>query len=178
MVAGIAVALLVAHDAIVDSIRTIPDAALDWRPDDADWPLKYIISHLAHANDFYVMIVDEAGAADFRSITLRPELAGFQAMAETDTAVAHCTTVAAALACFERTYQRLLARLDGLSLEELDRPFTIAYTWQPEAPPETTTLRQRVVEMAARHLREHQVQIEETLARWQSVPDPQPGPGS
>ena len=44
-----------------------------------------------------------------------------------------------------------------------------ALEWQPDAEPVTTTLRDRVIQMAASHLREHQTQMLETLARWQTT---------
>ena len=80
---------MAAHDEIVATIRTIPDAALDWQPASEDWTLKYVIGHLAHANDFYVMIVDEARAMSFGNVRLHPELEGFRRMMATAAAVAN-----------------------------------------------------------------------------------------
>ncbi|HSH80915.1 MAG TPA: GNAT family N-acetyltransferase [Herpetosiphonaceae bacterium] len=159
--------LAAAHDVVVRVIRTIPDAALDWQSDGEDWSLRSVISHLAHANDFYVTIVDEARARNFGSVRLHPDMAGLQHMATTDAAIAQSSTAAAALACFERTYEHLLAVLEDITSEELDRPFVLSYTWQPEVEPVTTTLRERVIETATSHLREHQAQVLETLTRWQ-----------
>jgi hypothetical protein len=152
----------VAHDAVVSLIQAIPDAALDWQPDN-DWSLRQIIGHLAHANDFYVMIVDEARTTHFGTIQLHPELAGWQQMGATDAQIAQCTTTHAVLDCFECTYQRMLKVFRGLRVEELDRPFVFC---QPKAVPTTTTLRQRVIQMAADHIREHQSHLSAILARW------------
>jgi uncharacterized damage-inducible protein DinB len=161
--------LIAAHDQIVAVIRMIPDAALDWRPGGENWTLKDIISHLAHANDFYVMIVDEARATNYARVRLHPELAGFRQMTATDAAVVQCATVLAALACFERAFQRMLTVLQGCAPEELDRPFSLSLSWQPDIEPVTTTLAQRVLTTAVDHLREHQTQLSDTLARWQAT---------
>src|SRR5215470_17424690 len=93
--------LAAAHDETVGVIRAIPDAALDWPPGGAEWPLKRIIGHLAHANDFYMMILDEVFAANFGHVRLHDGLPGFQRMAATDAAVAGCSSTTAALDCFE-----------------------------------------------------------------------------
>ncbi len=154
-----------AHDAVVADIAAIPDAALDWRPGGDEWPIRQIVGHLAHANDFYVMIVEEARAADFGEAELHPGLPGWQAMQDTDAAVAACADVRAVLDCFERTYGRLLALLRVLTPEELDRPFVL----RSPQPTITTTLRERVVRTAAEHLREHRTHLEETLARWREA---------
>ena len=151
-----------AHDAVVADVAAIPDAALDWRPGGEEWPVRQIVGHLAHANDFYVMIVGSARAADFGEAELHPGLPDWRRMQDTDAAVAACADVPAVLDCFERTYGRLLALLRGLTPEELDRPFVL----RSPQPTVTTTLRERVVRTAAEHLREHQVHLAETLARW------------
>ena len=52
-----------------------------------------------------------------------------------------------------------------------------ALGWQPDAQPETTTLRQRVLQTAADHLREHQAQLAETLVRWRAWVTALLGPG-
>ncbi len=154
-----------AHDAVVADIAAIPDAALDWRPGGEEWSLRQIVGHLAHANDFYVMIVEEARAQGFGEVTLHPGLPGWRRMQDTDAAVAACADVPAVLDCFERTYGRLLALLRGLTPEELDRPFVL----RSPQPTVTTTLRERVVRTAAEHLREHQSHLAETLARWREA---------
>ena len=151
-----------AHDAVVADIAAIPDAALDWRPGGDEWPIRQILGHLAHANDFYAMIIDAARAADFGEAELHPGLPGWRRMQDTDAAVVACADVPAVLDCFERTYGDLLAHLHGLTPEELDRPFVL----RSPQPTVTTTLRERVVRTAAEHLREHQVHLTETLARW------------
>ena len=154
-----------AHAAVVADIAAIPGAALDWRPGGEEWPIRQIVGHLAHANDFYVMIVDAARAAQFGEVTLHPGLPGWGQMQDTDAAVAACADASAVLECFERTYQRLLARLCGLTPEELDRPFVL----RSPQPTVTTTLRERAVRTAAEHLREHQTHLAETLARWRKA---------
>jgi len=158
--------LAAAHAAIVPMIRTIPDATLDWRPGGDEWSIKQIIGHLAHANDFYVLIVDEARASSFGTVVPRPELDGWQRMVATDAAVAECTTTQAALDCFELTYQGMLAVLDGITPHELDRPFVFR---RPDAEPYTTTLRQRVIQTAASHICEHQDHLSDMLARWRAA---------
>ena len=45
-----------AHDAVVADIAALPDAALDWRPGGEEWPVRRIVGHLAHANDFYYRV--------------------------------------------------------------------------------------------------------------------------
>ena len=154
-----------AHDAVVADIAAIPDAALDWQPGGDEWPIRQILGHLAHANDFYVMIVEEARARGFGEAELHPGLPGWRRMQETDAAVTECADVPAVLDCFERTYGRLLALLHELTPEELDRPFVL-HSPQPTV---TTTLRERVVRTATEHLREHQIHLAETLARWRSA---------
>ena len=154
-----------AHDAVVADIAAIPDAALDWWPGGDEWPIRQLVGHLAHANDFYAMIIEEARAAGFSEAELHPGLPGWRRMQDTDAAVAACADVPAVLDCFERTYGRLLALLRGLTPEELDRPFVL----RSPQPTVTTTLRERVVRTAAEHLREHQAHLAETLARWRSA---------
>jgi hypothetical protein len=154
-----------AHDVVVADIAAIPDAALDWRPGGEEWPIRQILGHLVHANDFYVMIVDAARAAEFGEVELHPGLPGWRRMQDTDAAVAACADVPAVLDCFERTFGRLLALLRGLTPEELDRPFVL----RSPQPTVTTTLRERVVRTAAEHLREHQAHLEETLTRWREA---------
>jgi GNAT superfamily N-acetyltransferase len=158
--------LIAAHDLVVSLIQAIPDTALDWSPPADDWSLKRIVGHLAHANDFYVMIVDEARAADFGTVTLHADLAGWRQMIATDAAIAQCSATQEAWACFERTYQRMLAVLENVTRAELDRPFVFC---RPDAEPLTTTLRQRVVAMAAHHMREHQPHLSDTLERWRAT---------
>src|SRR5262245_55889409 len=161
--------LAAAHDDTVAIIRTTPDAALDWPPGGAEWPLRRIVGHLAHANDFYIMIVDEAFAANFGHVRLHDGLPGFQRMAATDAAMAGCSSSAAALDCFERTYTRLQALLGTIALADLERPFVLATPQTDGAP---TTIRQRVIRMAAAHLREHQPHLNDILTRWQAAQQP------
>jgi hypothetical protein len=160
--------LRLAHDEVVIRIRTIPDAALDWKPDNEAWSLRQILGHLAHANDFYMMIIDEARATQFGDVRLHPGLAGWHAMSATDAAVAECTTVQAMLDCFQRTFWHMLDIVQDLQPAELDREFRFS---RPNAEPWTTTLRQRVLAMAAEHIREHQSHLSETLAAWHLIQD-------
>ena len=157
--------LTTAHDAVIRAISAVPEEALDWQPGGEEWPIRQILGHLAHANDFYAMIVDAARAADFGEAELHPGLPGWRRMQDTDAAVAACADVPALLDCFERTYGRLLALLRGLTPEELDRPFVL----RSPQPTVTTMLRERVVRTAAEHLREHQAHLAETLARWRAA---------
>ena len=165
MTGTVTVELEAAHDAVVADIAAIPDAALDWRPGGEEWPIRQIVGHLAHANDFYAMIVEEARAQDLGEVTLHPGLPGWQAMQATDAAVAACADVRALLDCFERSFGRLLALLRGITPQELDRPFVL----RSPQPTVTTTLRERVIRTAAEHLREHQTHLAETLARWREA---------
>jgi hypothetical protein len=50
----------------------------------------------------------------------------------------------------------------SLNSQELDQPFVLV-SWQPTI---TTTLRKRVLQMAASHLREHKPQLSNTLMQW------------
>lgn len=160
--------LKAAYDEIVSAILEIPDAALDWQPDNGNWSLKFIISHLAHANDFYIMIIDEARASNLGTVRLHTELSGWQRMRVTDEAVARCRTVAAAVGYFEHTYQQLQDTLESITPDELDQQF-IFYAWQPDARPVGTTLCQRVIWSCASHIREHQIQLSSTLADWRAA---------
>src|SRR5262249_35102505 len=138
------VELTAAHQGVVAVVESIQDAALDWCPEEEEWSLKQTIGHIAHAYDFFVMIVEEARAQDFGSVRLYQELAGWQRMLNTDGAVAACSTVSAALARLEQAYKQALPVLQGITPEELDHPFVL-YSWRPDAAPVGTTLRQRVL---------------------------------
>ena len=119
--------LVEGYAAVVGVSQLIPDEALDWQPGSEGWSLRSIMSHLAHANDFYVMIIDQVRASEFADVQLRPEMAGFSRMEATDTAIAHCRTAADVHACFEATYRRLLAAIQTLAVEELDQPFNMKW---------------------------------------------------
>jgi len=155
-----------AHERLVEVVGMIPNVALDWQPGGGNWSLREIMSHLAHANNFYVMIVEEVRASAFGNVRLHPGLVGFQRMEATNAAVAQSSTATDVLECFEHTYQQLLAILHTITAEEAERPFNLSYSWQPEASAEQTVLRTRVLEMAAHHLLEHQTQLIETLHGW------------
>jgi uncharacterized damage-inducible protein DinB len=157
-----------AQDAVVALIRAIPDAALDWQPGDDAWSLKRTIAHVAHAYDFYLLIIEQTRASDFGTVGLRPEQPGWQHLVATDEAVLRCTTVAETFDQLESAYQRALAVFSRLAPDELDRAFVLT-SWRPDVAPETTTLRVRVLETAASHLREHQSQLAETLAHWRAA---------
>jgi hypothetical protein len=160
--------LLAAHDEVAPVFRAVPDASLDWRLGEEEFTVKQILVHLTHANDFYLMIVEAARADNFDRVRLHTELPGWQRMAATDAEASRCTSVAALYECFERAFQRLLIVLTGITAAELERPFVL-YELKPTAEPHLTTLKQRVLHMAASHLREHQVQLSETLASWWST---------
>ena len=160
--------LEIAHDEVTQLIQVIPDIALDWQPSNGEWSIKQIIGHLAHANEFYIMIVEEARASRFEIVKLDPELQGWKLMAASDATVAQCKTTAAAFNCFNHTYQAMREVLGGLADAELDQPFVF---YQPDREPYTTTLRQRVLEMAASHLREHRLQLSRTFADWRTSGD-------
>jgi hypothetical protein len=160
--------LATARDETVALIAAIPDAALGWRPGDDERAPRQTIGHLAHACDFYVMIVEEARASEFGDVRLSSELAGGRRMEATDAEVAGCAATPDALASFERAHSRLLAVLAGVTSEELDRAFHF-HEPRAGAEPRTTTLRRRVLTMAALHLREHHDQLAGTLANWRSA---------
>lgn len=155
-----------AHARVVALIGAMPDAALNWQPGGDEWSPRQVIGHLAHANDFYVIILEQARAARFGTVRLHRDSAGWRRMLATDAAVAQCTTSSAVLDHFERGYQKALVHLKNISTEELDRPFAF-YTWHPDAQLVNTTLRQRVIHEMANHLKEHQAQLADLLARWQ-----------
>jgi hypothetical protein len=160
--------LLAAHDEVLPLMRTVPDIALDWRPATEEFSFKQILVHLTHANDFYLMIVEEVRAANFGIVRLHEELPGWQRMGATDAEAWQCTTVPALCDCFERAYQRMFAILQVITAEELDRPFVL-YSMQTNIEPLHTTLRRRVIEMAANHIHEHHAQLADILARWQTT---------
>ena len=154
--------------ALLALLATIPDAALDWEPGGGEWSLKRIIAHIAHAYDFYILIVQEARGHNFGPIRLTPELDGWQRLLATDAAVKACPTVADVLAAVTQAYEPALALFHNLTPAELDHPF-LFYNKPVDAAPISTTLRRRVLGEAANHLREHEPQVIETLARWQAA---------
>lgn len=147
-------------------ITTIPDAALDWTPDETSWSLKQTLGHIAHAYDFFVLIVEEARTSQFGVVKLHPELPGWRRLQDTNAAVLACATTAEVCAQLNAVYQRAFAILSAISPEELDRSFTLDES-SPDVAPVATTLRKRVLEIVADHLREHHTQLTKTLARWQ-----------
>jgi|SRR5579872_6465146 len=157
--------LAAAQNDIMTLITTSPDAALDWKPDETSWSLKQTLAHVAHAYDFYLMIVEEARKSAFGVVKLHPDLPGWRRLQDTDAAVLACATTAEVCGQLNVVYQRAVAILSAISPEELDRSFTLE-SWRPDVAPETTTLRKRVLEMVADHLREHYGQLAETLAQW------------
>lgn len=82
--------LRAAHQRVAALIGSIPDAALDWQPDEDSWSLKRIVAHVAHAYDFYLLIVEQARAADFGTATLDPGMPGWRRVETTDAAVLGC----------------------------------------------------------------------------------------
>lgn len=160
--------LCAAHDKVLQAIDLVPDIALSWQPADEAFSLKQIIVHLATANDFYIMLVEDVRRAEFGDVKFRQDSVGWQRMGATDAEAIQYTAVTALYACFERTYQQLLAVLQGITSKELDRPFAF-YGWQVDEPPSITTLRQRVIHMATNHMGEHQTQLLDTLAHCQTT---------
>jgi uncharacterized damage-inducible protein DinB len=156
-----------AHDAVVTFARTIPDEALDWSPGDVAWSLRSTLIHMTHAHCFYEMILERVLATGFGETQLDVPLL-IKRYEAIEAEVAQCTSVVAILACFERTYAALLAALDAITPEVLDRPFRFIDT-EPGAGPTVTTIRRRVVERAVEHTHEHLAQLTETLARWRSA---------
>ena len=154
-----------AHAELTAFIQIIPDDALDWHSADGEWPLKETIAHVAHAYDFYILILDQARAQDFTSVTMRNELPGWQALFCTDDAVKSCQTTSAVLSALQQAYDHVLTHFQTITHEELDRPFTYDST-RPDEPPYTTTLRYRVLQKAISHIHEHIPQLHDTLARW------------
>ena len=146
------------HAETIERIQLITDDALDWAPDATQWSLRQVIGHLAHAYDFYGMIVEQARATNFASVSLHPGLEGWQRMLATDAGVARTRTSHEALAWYEEAYQRLITVLITLTEEELDHPFTFTDP-HPNAEPIVTTLRVRVMQMVTTHMREHHGQL-------------------
>jgi uncharacterized damage-inducible protein DinB len=168
MAAAEVTAVAEAHAAVVALIKTIPDAALDWRPSVDEWSLKQTIAHVAHAYAFYLTIIEETRASEFGDVYLISGSAGWRRIEATDSAVMQCATVAAVLDQLALTYQSAMAIFESLTPEELDRPFLL-HAWRPDAETEHCTFRLRVLQTAAQHLREHQAQVADFLARWQAV---------
>jgi uncharacterized damage-inducible protein DinB len=160
--------LRAAHQRVAALIGTLPDAALDWQPDEDSWSPKRIVAHIAHAYDFYLLIVEQARATDFGTARLDPSLPGWRRVEATDAAMLACRDVPATLDQLAATRDRALATFEAITPDELDRPFMLA-SWRPDAAPQTTTLRHRVLEMAADHLDEHHTQLAETLSRWRQA---------
>jgi uncharacterized damage-inducible protein DinB len=159
--------LRAAHGEIVALARTIQDAALDWQPDAESWSLKRTLAHVAHAYDFYLLIVEQARSTDCGTATLRPEMPGWQRVEATGAAAMEYENVPALLAVLDATYERALAVFAAITPAELDRPFALA-SWRPDRAPETTTLRRRVIETATEHLDEHRKHLAATLAAWEA----------
>jgi uncharacterized damage-inducible protein DinB len=160
--------LSAAHEAVTALIGIIPDEALDWQPGEGGWSLKQTIGHIAHAYDFYVAIIEQARADQFGTVRLQAKSPGWYRLLAIDAAIAQCASVPAVLERMAQTYQRALAVFEGLTAEELDRSF-VFYTWRADAQPEPTTLRRRVLQTAADHLREHRGQLAETFAQWKAA---------
>ncbi len=163
--------LRAAHQRVADLIGTIPDSALDWQPEADHWSAKRIVAHIAHAYDFFLLIVEQARAADFGTARLDPGLPGWQRVEATDAAVLACRDVPEVLDQLAAARDHALAVSEAITLDELDRPFTLDEldSWRPDAAPQTTTLRHRVLEIAADHLDEHHAHLVETLARWRQA---------
>jgi hypothetical protein len=157
--------LRAAHLRVATLVGTIPVAALDWQADADAWSPKRIVAHIVHAYDFFLLIVEQARATDFGTARLDPGLPGWRRVEATDAAVMACRDVSAVLDQLAAARDRALAVFEAITPDELDRPFMLA-SLRPDAAPQTTTLRHRVLEVAAEHLDEHHAHLAETLARW------------
>ncbi|MFN8487907.1 MAG: DinB family protein [Caldilineaceae bacterium] len=160
--------LVATHGEVSPLFQSVPNESLNWKFDENGWSVKQILVHLTHANDFYLMILEEARAANFGAVRLHTELPGWQRMVATDTEAWQCGNVAELYNCFGQAFQRLMADLETFTEDELDQPFEL-YEMQPNAKALPTTLRQRVLQIAENHLREHKDQLTETLVHWQSI---------
>lgn len=159
--------LRAAQERVVKLVQTISDAALDWQLDADSWSPKRIVAHIAHAYDFYLLIVEQTRVAEFGTVSLHPEQPGWRHVEATDAAAMASETVSALLAVLDATYERALVIFEGITSQELDRPFELA-SWRPDVAPVTTTLRHRVLETATDHLDEHREHLAATLARWEA----------
>lgn len=164
-------ALQAAHEQVVALARTIGDQAFDWQPDAQSWSPKRTLAHITSAYDFYVMIVEQARAAEFGTVSLPLDSAVWQPMLATETMALACTDVASLLDLLASVYGWAVLEFQGITPEELDRSFVLM-PWQAEGTPVTTTLRARVLETATSHLREHRQQLEEILAAWRLAQQP------
>jgi hypothetical protein len=160
------IGLAQAHDAVVLVIQRVPDSALDWCPRENEFTPKRIIAHLAHSNDFYVMLVEEARSTGFSTVRLHQELPGWQRFMKTDTEAMQCSLTQSLLDCFERAYQNMLQTLHGLSNIELDQNFIVDEARYDRSAVETT-LRKRVIDTCAEHMNEHREQLLNTLALYE-----------
>jgi hypothetical protein len=148
-----------ARDSLIDAIQAIPDPALDWRPSSSEWSNRQVLAHVTHANDFYTMIVHEVLRSAFRSVDLVRDSADYRAMMATDEAVMKCATTAMAVSIFESTFGRFIAALDSAPPDDLGRSFALTYEWRRADPPERTNLRERVMDAAIDHIREHAAEL-------------------
>jgi uncharacterized damage-inducible protein DinB len=160
--------LVAAHDELMPLFKSISEEALDWRPREDEFSVKHILVHLTHANDFYLMILEEARAVNFDVVRIHSELPGWKRMVATDAEAWQCQNVVSLHVCFEQAFQHLLTALADVSDEEFERPFVL-YEAGAEAEPRTVTLQERVLDSAASHLREHLSQLSETLVQWRSA---------
>lgn len=156
-----------AHERAAAAIRAIPAEAFDWRIPDG-WAPRQLAAHLTSANDFYLMILEEARAAAWGDVLPHGGMASWRRVRTTWDDVDRCAGVAAAAELFERSRVRLVAALAGLAAVELDRPF-VFHDPQPDAGVEETTLRRRIFGPAVGHTLEHLAQLEEMLAGWRSA---------
>jgi hypothetical protein len=148
-----------------DLVSMIPYDALDWQPAGNEWPLRETIAHVAHAYDFYSLILNLARASNFTTVTMYRDLPGWQALRVTDAAIKACHTSDELLAAFNQAFAKALTHFQTITPEELDIPFTYDHA-SPDEAPYTTTLRHRILEKATEHAHEHIPQITNTLAQW------------
>ena len=150
---------------IATEIDQLPPDAFDWKSSDDEWSCREIVAHVSHANDFYVMICEEAVQSEFGLVELTRQLPGYALMVQTNGAVLSVSSIDEANSLFEERFQRLITVLDELSVEKLARPFTLSLDWSNE-PAHSTTLRRRVIDVAREHMIEHRAQLADTVAKW------------
>ena len=52
------------RQALLDLLSALPEAALDWRARESDWPMRWILSHIATADLWYASRLEADSASD------------------------------------------------------------------------------------------------------------------
>ena len=159
-------ALQDAFGTVLQAIFEVPDKSLEWQKGDGEFSVKQIIAHLTSANDFYLAIVEDTIASNFGEVRTIDTSPGYRRMYETDALAMQCKNTVDLAAYFEQAFVRLRTALEGVNGADLDKPF-IYYGWQKDEP-YATTLRQRVIAIAAEHMIEHKVQLEDSVTGWKT----------